>query len=346
MISIGDGIPSEYCIWTNAHALARYAALSPGGRARADRRARGADGRRPHDRARATTSPSGRSQAVFTELFDQRVAREGMLLKPNMVLSGLRLPEQADDDDGRRADAQVLCRTRAGGGPRDRLPVGRPVRRGRDRAAERDERARAAPVGALVLVRARAAGAGAQGLGRRSRAKWKMRKRRSTGGRSSTAPRGRAPTRRNGRRPKSLSEELLRSHVERFNEGVRSGDFCAMLEQFAEDAELAFEGVPVGPFRGKPAIAQAYAEQPPDDEIVILRHARVGRRPRRRGLRLARRAGLACRHDDPAPARRARSTASSSPSASGRRTGRRRAPRACRRRGAPRCGERSPTASA
>src|ERR671926_1160574 len=28
VISIGDGIPSEYCLWTNAHALARYAALS------------------------------------------------------------------------------------------------------------------------------------------------------------------------------------------------------------------------------------------------------------------------------------------------------------------------------
>src|SRR2546427_622489 len=26
--SIGDGIPSEYCVWTNAHALARYAGLS------------------------------------------------------------------------------------------------------------------------------------------------------------------------------------------------------------------------------------------------------------------------------------------------------------------------------
>ena len=28
MITIGSGIPSEYCLWTNAHALARYAALS------------------------------------------------------------------------------------------------------------------------------------------------------------------------------------------------------------------------------------------------------------------------------------------------------------------------------
>ena len=44
-----------------------------------------------------------------------------------------------------------------------------------------------------------------------------------------------------------------------------------MLEQFADDAELAFEGVPLGPFRGKEAIAGAYAEQPPADEIVILR---------------------------------------------------------------------------
>jgi steroid delta-isomerase len=57
---------------------------------------------------------------------------------------------------------------------------------------------------------------------------------------------------------------------------VRSGDFGPMLEQFADDAELAFEGVPVGPFRGKPAIAGAYAEQPPDDEIVILRTRESG----------------------------------------------------------------------
>jgi len=27
VITIGKDIPSEYCIWTNAHALARYAAL-------------------------------------------------------------------------------------------------------------------------------------------------------------------------------------------------------------------------------------------------------------------------------------------------------------------------------
>ena len=71
--------------------------------------------------------------------------------------------------------------------------------------------------------------------------------------------------------------EVVRAHVERFNAGVRSGDFGPMVEAgFAETAELAFEGVPVGPFRGKEAIAQAYAEQPPDDEVLILRTNEAG----------------------------------------------------------------------
>lgn len=63
---------------------------------------------------------------------------------------------------------------------------------------------------------------------------------------------------------------LLEHHVELFNEGVRTGDFTAMLVQFTDDAELVFEGVPVGPFAGKPAIAEAYATNPPDDEIDIV----------------------------------------------------------------------------
>jgi RimJ/RimL family protein N-acetyltransferase/ketosteroid isomerase-like protein len=68
---------------------------------------------------------------------------------------------------------------------------------------------------------------------------------------------------------------LLEDHVERFNAGVRSGDFAPMLENFADDATMAFEGVPVGPFAGKDAIARAYREQPPDDELDVLdsRHA-------------------------------------------------------------------------
>jgi steroid Delta-isomerase len=64
--------------------------------------------------------------------------------------------------------------------------------------------------------------------------------------------------------------DLFENHVERFNAGVRSGDFAPMLENFAGDATMAFEGVPVGPFVGRDAIAQAYREQPPDDELDIL----------------------------------------------------------------------------
>jgi steroid Delta-isomerase len=63
---------------------------------------------------------------------------------------------------------------------------------------------------------------------------------------------------------------LLEEHVERFNQGVRSGDFAPMVAAFAADAELHFEGVPVGPFIGRDAIDAAYREQPPDDEVEIL----------------------------------------------------------------------------
>jgi steroid delta-isomerase len=63
---------------------------------------------------------------------------------------------------------------------------------------------------------------------------------------------------------------LLDEHVKRFNAGVRSGDFAPMLESFADDATMVFEGVPVGPFVGREAIAAAYREQPPDDELDVL----------------------------------------------------------------------------
>jgi hypothetical protein len=48
---------------------------------------------------------------------------------------------------------------------------------------------------------------------------------------------------------------LLDEHVARFNADVRTGDWSAMLELFADDAELEFFGIPVGPFAGREAIA-------------------------------------------------------------------------------------------
>jgi hypothetical protein len=59
-------------------------------------------------------------------------------------------------------------------------------------------------------------------------------------------------------------------YVARFNEGVRTDDWSRFVELLHEDATLEFVGIPVGPFAGRDAIAEAYRTQPPDDEIVPL----------------------------------------------------------------------------
>lgn len=64
--------------------------------------------------------------------------------------------------------------------------------------------------------------------------------------------------------------ELVAAHTAGFNEAVASGDFSDMVRWFAPDAEMVFEGVPVGPFQGRDAIAAAYTSQPPDDEMRVL----------------------------------------------------------------------------
>ena len=68
--------------------------------------------------------------------------------------------------------------------------------------------------------------------------------------------------------------ELLERHGRLFNEAIWTGDWGPMLEHFTGDAELVFLGVPVGPFRGREAIARAYRERPPDDEIRISKPRR------------------------------------------------------------------------
>jgi steroid delta-isomerase len=62
---------------------------------------------------------------------------------------------------------------------------------------------------------------------------------------------------------------LLREYVKRHNAGVRTGRFGPLLELFAEHAEMRFEGLPVGPFVGRERIADAFRNQPPDDELVV-----------------------------------------------------------------------------
>src|SRR6188472_4296731 len=103
VISIGKNIPSEYCLWTNAHALARYAALSQeAGLVPIVEPEVLMDGDHSIDTSFDVTSRT--LHAVFTELRDQRVHFEQMLLKPNMVLSGY-------DETGRAGVQEVAEQT-------------------------------------------------------------------------------------------------------------------------------------------------------------------------------------------------------------------------------------------
>jgi fructose-bisphosphate aldolase class I len=93
--SITGETPSEYCVWTNAHALARYAALcQEAGLVPIVEPEVLMDG--PHTIERAYHVTAHVLNAVYTELFDQRVDVSGTLLKPNMVLSGYNAPDRAD----------------------------------------------------------------------------------------------------------------------------------------------------------------------------------------------------------------------------------------------------------
>jgi fructose-bisphosphate aldolase, class I len=106
----GEDVPSDYCIWANAHALARFAALSQeAGLVPIVEPEVLMDGDHDIDRSYSVTSKT--LQAVFTEIYDQRVAREGMLLKPNMVLSGYDSPEQADTQTVARMTIKCLRNT-------------------------------------------------------------------------------------------------------------------------------------------------------------------------------------------------------------------------------------------
>jgi fructose-bisphosphate aldolase class I len=107
--SIGDERPSEYAAWTNAHALARYAALSQeAGLVPIVEPEVLMDGGHTIE---AASKATGRAlQAVYTELHDQRVDLYGTLLKPNMVLSGYDASDRAGVDEVAEATVDVLTR--------------------------------------------------------------------------------------------------------------------------------------------------------------------------------------------------------------------------------------------
>jgi fructose-bisphosphate aldolase class I len=107
--SIGDGRPSEYCAWVNAHALARYAALAQeAGIVPIVEPEVLMDG--DHTIA-ASAKATGRAlQALYTELHDQRIDLRGTLLKPNMVLSGYDAASRAGGDEVAERTLEVLYR--------------------------------------------------------------------------------------------------------------------------------------------------------------------------------------------------------------------------------------------
>src|SRR5579862_869978 len=93
VIQIGEGRPSRYCLDANAHALARYAALCQ----EADivpivEPEVLMDG--AHTLARCAEVTERALHAVFDALCTQRVLLEGMILKPNMIVPGLKCPTQ------------------------------------------------------------------------------------------------------------------------------------------------------------------------------------------------------------------------------------------------------------
>jgi fructose-bisphosphate aldolase class I len=107
VITIGKDLPSWGAVHANAHALARYAATSQ------------EQGLTPivepevlmdgdHDIEVCERVTRHVLQTVFAELNVQRVALEGMILKPNMIVSGLDCPVQAPVEEVARRTVAVL----------------------------------------------------------------------------------------------------------------------------------------------------------------------------------------------------------------------------------------------
>jgi fructose-bisphosphate aldolase class I len=109
VIAVDEKLPSAACVSVNAHALARYAALC---------QEQGVvpivepevlmDGSHTIERCEEVTDHV--LHAVFSALFDQKVSLEGMLLKPNMIISGMKCARQASVEEIALATVRCLSR--------------------------------------------------------------------------------------------------------------------------------------------------------------------------------------------------------------------------------------------
>jgi fructose-bisphosphate aldolase, class I len=110
VITIGEGIPSCGCLEANAHGLARYAALcQEAGLVPIVEPEVLMDGNHTLEQCAQTTEAT--LHTVFGQLYRQGVFFEGMILKPNMVLSGSDCPQQAGVEEV--ADTTVTTLLRA-----------------------------------------------------------------------------------------------------------------------------------------------------------------------------------------------------------------------------------------
>lgn len=109
VITIGEDAPTDYAIHVNAHALGRYAALCQ----EADivpivEPEVLMDGDNDIETCEEVTDLV--LAAVFGELYAQRVALEGIILKPNMVIAGAKCSNQNDVEEVAERTLRVLRR--------------------------------------------------------------------------------------------------------------------------------------------------------------------------------------------------------------------------------------------
>ena len=107
VIDIGKGIPSNNCIKANAHALARYAALCQDAQIVPIIEPEVLmDG--DHDIDRCFDVTERVLKTTFNELFEAHVMLEGMVLKPNMVISGKKCSKRASIEEVAEKTVTVL----------------------------------------------------------------------------------------------------------------------------------------------------------------------------------------------------------------------------------------------
>ncbi|HVV78977.1 MAG TPA: class I fructose-bisphosphate aldolase [Pseudolabrys sp.] len=107
VIDIGKGIPSYTCVSANAHALARYAALCQAAQIVPIVEPEVLmDG--DHDIEQCQFVTEFVLKETFQQLYYQKVALEGIVLKPNMVVPGKKSPKKASVQDVAERTVKVL----------------------------------------------------------------------------------------------------------------------------------------------------------------------------------------------------------------------------------------------